>query len=285
MSKRITNHSHGITVIDAHYVQQGIASIYLVAQGDKVSIIETGTTHSIPYILSALNDLGFSVEDVDYIIPTHIHLDHAGGAGALIEKCLNAQLVIHPRGAEHMINPKKLEASTIAVYGKEKYQVLYGTLKAIPEHRVIVANDNFKLNFNGRIFHFIDTPGHALHHFCIYDEVSQGIFSGDTFGLAYKKLGSNQDEFIFATTTPTHFDPDSMRASIDRLLAFNPTFMYLTHFGVIKLNDTIVKQLLKSINAFVAIAESEKDTKENRVSRMEQKIMNYFSVYCKYYSY
>lgn len=266
---------HNITVIDAHYVQTGVASIYLVIQNNKVTIIETGTAHSVPYILLALKALGLSTNAVDYIIPTHIHLDHAGGAGELMAQCPNAQLVIHPRGAQHMIDPAKLEAGTMAVYGEEKYRKLYGTLKPIPEDRVIIAEDDFKLDFNGRQLHFIDTPGHALHHFCIYDEQSQGIFTGDTYGLAYKELQTKKGDFIFATTTPVHFDPDAMQKSISRLLSFNPKYMYLTHFGAITPNDEITKQLLKSIDAFVAIAENEKDNIVGRVNRMEQQIMQW----------
>ncbi|HIO92903.1 MAG TPA: MBL fold metallo-hydrolase [Leucothrix mucor] len=275
MNNQLSHLPHGVSVLDAHYVQLGVASIYIVAQGNKVSIIETGTANSVPYILSALNELGFSPDDVSYIIPTHIHLDHAGGAGELMEQCPNAQLVIHPRGAQHMINPARLEAGTMAVYGEEKYRALYGTLKAIPEHRVMIADNDFKLDFNGRVFHFIDTPGHAYHHFCIYDELSKGIFTGDTFGLVYKKLASEQGDFIFATTTPVHFDPTAMRDSISKLLSFKPELMYLTHFGAIKPTADITTQLLKSISAFVAIAESEKANIEGRVERIERQIMQW----------
>ena len=267
--------SHNISVVDAQYVQPKIAAVYILAQDNNVSIIETGTAHSVPYILSALNELGYSADDVSYIIPTHIHLDHAGGAGSLINQCSNAQLVIHPRGAAHMINPEKLEAGTIAVYGEEKYRSLYGALIPVPEERVIVANDDFKLNFNGRTLLFLDSPGHALHHFCIYDELSQGIFSGDTFGLSYPQLTTVDGRFIFATTTPVHFDPVAMLNSIERLLSLQPKFMYLTHYGRITVTKDITQQLVKSIHAFVAIAENEKDNVQGRVDRIEQQMMQW----------
>ncbi len=275
MDNDIIHLPHNINVVDARYVQRGVAAVYLLIQKDKVSIIETGTAHSVAYILSALNELGFSADDVSYVIPTHIHLDHAGGAGKLIEQCANAQLVIHPRGAAHMISPEKLEAGTLAVYGEKKFQTLYGTLTPVPEARVIVADDDFRLDFNGRMLHFIDTPGHALHHFCIYDRLSQGIFTGDTFGLSYPQFTSVDGRFIFATTTPVHFDPDAMLKSIDRLLSFDPKFMYLTHFGSITINEDIIKQLHKSIHAFVAMAENEKNNPQGRVARLEQKIMQW----------
>lgn len=275
MKNKITHLAHGISVIDAHYVRQGIASIYLVAQGSKVSLIETGTYHSVPYIISALNTLGFTVNDVDYVIPTHIHLDHAAGAGNLLELCPQAQLVIHPRGATHMINPERLEAGTMAVYGEKKYRQLYGKLKPIEKQRVIIAEDGFELDFKGRTLRFIDTPGHALHHFCIYDSLSNGIFTGDTFGVAYKQLASPTSEFIFATTTPVHFDPDALLASINKILSLQPKFIYLTHFGMIKPTENIISQLTTSIKTFVSIAKAEKQPVEGRVKRIEKKLMHW----------
>ena len=275
MKNKLTQLMNGITVMDAHYVHQGIASIYIVVQGAKVSLIETGTSHSIPYVLSALEELGFTVDDVEYVIPTHIHLDHAAGAGGLLELCQYAQLVIHPLGAAHMINPERLEAGTMAVYGEEKYRQLYGKLKPIEKQRVIIAEDGFELDFNGRTLRFIDTPGHALHHFCIYDPLSDGVFTGDTFGVAYKQLTSEKGEFIFASTTPVHFDPDALLNSIDKIISLRPTFIYLTHFGMITPTQTIISQLIASIKAFVIIADEEKYPIEGRVKRIEAKLMHW----------
>jgi glyoxylase-like metal-dependent hydrolase (beta-lactamase superfamily II) len=275
MQPLTTSLAHGITLVDAHYMQNGVASIYIVAQGKKVTIIETGTAHSVPYILAALKKLGFTPEDVDYVIPTHLHLDHAGGAGILLTHCSQAKLVIHPRGAPHMIDPTRLEAGTMAVYGEKKYCQLYGRLEPIDAQRVLIAEDGFELDFNGRTLRFIDTPGHALHHFCIYDQQSDGIFTGDSFGVAYKELATATDEFIFATTTPVHFDPEAMLATIDKLLAYQPKSLYLTHFGKITPNDAVVAQLIASINAFVAIATAEKEPTDGRVGRIEKRIMQW----------
>ena len=276
MKNKLTYLANGITVVDAHYVDQGIASIYIVAQDTKVSFIETGTSHSIPYVLAALEGLGFTANDVEYVIPTHIHLDHAAGAGGLLELCPQAQLVIHPRGAVHMINPERLEMGTMAVYGEEKYRQLYGKLKPIEKQRVIIAEDGFELDFNGRILRFIDTPGHALHHFCIYDQLSNGVFTGDTFGVAYKQLTSAvKGEFIFASTTPVHFDPDALLNSIDKIISLRPRFIYLTHFGMIAPTQEINFQLIQSIKAFVALAEEEKYPREGRVRRIEEKLMHW----------
>lgn len=263
---------HGITLVDAEYGQSGIASVYLLEEGGEVTIIETGTNHSIPYIKKALEEKNLSFDNVRYIIPTHIHLDHAGGAGELMHRCLNAQLVVHPFGAKHLVNPSKLEAGAIAVYGKEKFQKLYGTIRPIDISRIIEAPGFFKLKFNGRKLKFFDTPGHARHHFCIYDKKSAGIFTGDTFGLSYPQITTKQGPLIFATTTPVQFDPGSLLQSIDCLISLNPEIMYLTHFGAVVPDQKIVKQLKRSIRQFSNIALDLQNEPENRVQVIQEKI-------------
>jgi len=266
---------HGIALLDAHYIQTGVACVYLMRQGDEVAIIETGTSHTVPHILRALESIGSSAENVRYIIPTHIHLDHAGGAGALMAQCPNAQLMIHPRGAPHMIEPGKLQAGTIAVYGAAKFDQLYGELQPVPADRVKELPDEFELDFNGRQLRFLHTTGHALHHFCIVDSASNGIFTGDTFGLSYPNLGQNGQPFIFATTTPVHFSPDDMLISVDRLMALKPKLMYLTHYGPLEPAPGVVDQLRKSILAFRDIALNQQQTQTGRQTAIEHALMNW----------
>ena len=267
---------NGITLIDSGYMQGGIAAIYLMEHAGQCAIIETGTSHSVAIVLDVLESKNLKPEDVAYIIPTHVHLDHAGGAGELMHHCKNARLVIHPYGARHMIDPGKLEAGTKAVYGEAQFQALYGSLRPVDKNRIIEAPDNFMLDFNARELTFLDTPGHARHHFCIYDKHSQGIFTGDTFGLSYPPLTSAEGTpFIFATSTPVQFDPEALISSIDRLISLKPTIIYLTHFGTIKPTADVVKQLKHSIQAFVRIALENKDIKENRVELIQQGLNHY----------
>ena len=266
---------HNITCLDAQYVHPGIASIYLLEQDAKLCIIETGTAHSVPYILAALEAQGRSAEDVEYVIPTHIHLDHAGGAGELMQHCPNAKLVVHPRGAYHMAHPEKLQAGTMAVYGEETFRQLYGTLTPIAEERIIQAEDNHEIDFHGRILRFMDTPGHALHHFCVLDSLSKGIFTGDTFGLSYRQFDEGGRNFVFATTTPVHFDPDALLSSIDKLLALKPRQMYLTHYCAIQTSQENIAQLKKSVQAFVEIALAAKNSGENRQRLIEQQLLEW----------
>lgn len=275
MKRNTKDLGYDITLIDAEYGHSGVASIYLLEQQGHVAIIETGTNNSLPYIEQALQNSGLSFDDVDYVIPTHVHLDHAGGAGELMHKCTNAKLIVHPFGAKHLIDPSKLEAGTIAVYGEEKFRKLYGSIRPIDESRVIEAPDNFTLNMNGRELLFLDTPGHARHHFCVYDKKSNGIFSGDTFGVSYPQLSSDKGRLIFATTTPVQFDPEALINSIDRLMAFKPRTIFLTHFGPITPIDEVVEQLKKSIHKFVEITREEESTTENRIEKIQQKLNDY----------
>lgn len=269
----------GIWQIDADYVAPGLASVYLLRQGDRLAVIETGTAATVPHVLDKIAALGLTPEHVDWIILTHIHLDHAAGAGALMAACHQAKLVVHPRGARHMIDPAKLEAGTLAVYGAEAYARLYGRLIPVAAERVVEATEGMTLDFNGRTLSFMDTPGHALHHVCIHDSRSNGVFSGDTFGLSYRQFDAADGRvLLFVTTTPVHFDPQAMRQSIERIVALQPDAVYLTHYGPVKPDAANVSQLLASLDAFVAIAMAEKDRPQGRAERMTQAISDWLLV-------
>ncbi len=279
MNRNNQNYEHGISMVDAEYGQSGIASIYLLEQAGQVAIIETGTNHSVPYVEEVLKSKGLSFDDVAYIIPTHVHLDHAGGAGEFMHLCKSAKLIVHPFGAAHLIDPSKLIAGTIAVYGEEKFKKLYGDIRPIDASRVIEAPGFFSLDFNGRELQFYDTPGHARHHFCVYDKQSKSIFTGDTFGIGYPQLTTKQGRLIFAATTPVQFDPGSLLQSIDCLMSLKPETMYLTHFGAITPTDDIVKQLKRSVRKFANIALDAQDfianEDENRVDYIQKKLSDY----------
>jgi glyoxylase-like metal-dependent hydrolase (beta-lactamase superfamily II) len=222
--------AHGIHCIDALYVKPGVASIYLLQDADEVAIIETGTYYSVPNVLATLAELGIAKSQVKYVIPTHVHLDHAGGAGEMMQQFDQASLIIHPRGARHMIDPQKLIAGTIGVYGEEAFNRLYGSIEPIPEARVEIAQDLTRFDVGSRELVFFDTPGHARHHFCIYDEVSNGVFSGDTFGISYAPM-KQLVRGLIPTTPPVQFDPPALQQSISRIMSFNPARLYLTHYG------------------------------------------------------
>lgn len=247
---------NNIHIIDADYVKPNIAAIHLIEQNGKGALVDTGTNHSFANIQKYLASIDMSLDDIEYIILTHIHLDHAGGAGLLMKECKNAKLICHPRGARHMINPEKLIAGTIAVYGEEKFAQLYGDLFPIEQERVIETHDDMTLDFNGRTLRFLDTPGHALHHNCIIDEQSNSVFTGDTLGLAYPDLTYNDQPFLIPTSTPVHFDPQAMHESIDRVMSYQPQTLYLTHYGPIKPNTMMIAELHEQIDDLVMMAQA-----------------------------
>ncbi len=222
----------GIYCVDSGYEQDNYAAIYLLREGDEVAVIETATRHSIPRLLEVLTDLGIGCQQIKYVIATHIHLDHAGGVGAMMELFDQARLIAHPRGAKHMIDPAKLIKGSMEVYGEDAFRSLYGDIKAVEESRVDIAEDGDIYAVGGRDLVFLDTPGHARHHFCIYDDKSKGIFSGDTFGISYPVL-HNLKHGLIPSSSPAHFDPEAMNNSLDKLLACRPEYMYLTHYGEI----------------------------------------------------
>jgi glyoxylase-like metal-dependent hydrolase (beta-lactamase superfamily II) len=188
------------------------------------------------------------------VILTHVHLDHAGGAGLLMQKLPNAKLVVHSRGVRHMIDPSALIKGVRAVYGDEVTARDYGELVPVPADRVVTASDGFTVDVGGRTLAFADTPGHALHHHCIWDEQSQGWFTGDTFGLAYPDLVTPSGTYVLPSSTPVQFDPVALHASVKRLLAAKPRIMYPTHFGPIQDVERLAVQLLQQADAMVAAA-------------------------------
>ena len=265
----------GISVIDSEYYSKDFAAIYLLKQKNKVIIIETGTNYSVPYVKEALSQIGLSFSDVSYVIPTHVHLDHAGGAGLLMMQCQNAALVVHPRGARHLIDPSKLVAGAKAVYGENKFKEYYGEIFPIDANRVIQADDNFILNFDGRELRFIDTPGHARHHFCIWDKATKSMFTGDTFGISYRDLDHQDELYILPSTSPVQFDPEALIQSINRIMEFKPERVCLTHFSAIKPTKKATNKLIESIH-FVSNLAIKYADKNDSESIIYKKMMEYF---------
>jgi len=203
-----------------------------------------------------LQNRGWQPEDVRYVIVTHVHLDHAGGAGNLMQRLPNAEFLVHPYGARHMIDPAKLEASARGVYGDELFDRIYGALVPVPADRVRTMQDGAETRLGNRTLRFVDTPGHARHHFCVHDSLTNGWFSGDTFGLSYREFDTDRGAFVFPTTTPVQFDPDALRASLKKLFDVKPDCMYLTHYGRVTDLDRLYAQMLAGVDKLVSIAEA-----------------------------
>jgi glyoxylase-like metal-dependent hydrolase (beta-lactamase superfamily II) len=225
----------GVILVDTGYVRPGLAAAWIVKGKGSAAVIETGTAHSVPHILAGLAAHGIGRGDVSHVIVTHVHLDHAAGAGALLAQLPHARLVVHPRGARHMIDPSKLLAGAAEVFGGvDALRTLYGDVLPAPAGRVIEAPEGTMIELGGRPLRILDSPGHARHHFVVHDPATRGFFTGDTFGISYREFDTAAGPFLFPTTTPVQFDPPALRASVERMLAERPERMYLTHYGMLE---------------------------------------------------
>jgi glyoxylase-like metal-dependent hydrolase (beta-lactamase superfamily II) len=276
MSECITAREYegGILAVDSGMVRPQMAACYLLETESALAVIEAGNNNSSERILRVLKGRGRHVGEVSHVIVTHVHLDHAGGAGKLMQSLPNATLVVHPRGARHMIDPSRLEASARAVYGDEKFDEMYGTLAPVPEDRIFVMEEGGSVEIGKRHLSFIDTPGHARHHFCVWDELTRGWFTGDTFGISYRELDTENGPFVFPTTTPIQFDPPSLIASISRMMEKQPENMYLTHFGRVQEVNRLAGEMCSSVEQFAALGE-QFNGDENRREKIESAMMEW----------
>jgi len=225
----------GIYQVDTLYLgREKFAASYILEDNGEIAIIETNTNYAIPRILNAVKNAGFKTGDIKYIILTHIHLDHAGGAGLIMNKLPDAKLVVHPRGARHMISPEVLIESVKQVYGEEEYKRLYGEIIGIPEERVISMTGGATVKVGKRDLKMIESPGHAKHHNIVHDEFSGSVFSGDAFGIGYPRFRYAKGDLIFPSTSPVQFDPESALDTFELIANLNPSKILLTHFGMVE---------------------------------------------------
>ena len=252
----------GLFVVDTGFHRPRFDASYLLVDAGRAGFVDTGTAYGLPRLLGALDALGLARDAVDWVIPTHVHLDHAGGAGALMRELPRARMLVHPRGARHMIDPRALWDSATAVYGAEEMARSYRELVPVAAERVSTTHEGLQMQVGRRTLVFADTPGHARHHHCIWDEASRGWFTGDCFGLSFPELATARGSWMLPTTTPVQFEPEVMIATIERLLAQRPRWMYLTHFGPVGGSEEQVQrlgaQLLDVLRRMIALGERER---------------------------
>jgi glyoxylase-like metal-dependent hydrolase (beta-lactamase superfamily II) len=266
---------NGVYLIDTLYLRPGLAASHLVVDDGRAAFVDTGAAPAAPRLLAALDELGIPRENVDYLFLTHVHLDHAGGAGQLIQALPHAKAVLHPRGAPHLIDPTKLVAGSIAVYGETLYHQLYGELIPIPTDRVVVTEDRQRLKLGRRTFEFIDAPGHARHHHCPIDLDHREVYSGDNFGICYRAFDTDRGPFMLPTTTPVQFEPDALHATIDRLMSYRPQRIFQTHFGPVRDLERLAHDLHEAIVELVRIARQHASAPD-RTRRICEDMFRYF---------
>ena len=265
----------GIVAIDTEYSRPLQDASHLIVEGGRAAFVDTGVNSSVPLLIDALAQQNLDVGDVDFVFLTHVHLDHAGGAGLLMRHLPNAKCVVHRYGAPHMIDPAKLIAGTEAVYGEEQMHAVYGSIEPIDAGRVHIPEDGDWLDLNGRALQAIYTEGHARHHYVLNDPHSKGVFTGDSFGVSYRELDTAKGEFIIPTSTPVQFDPVEAHKAIDRIMACEPEQVYLTHFSRVRNLGRLATDMHAGIDAFVAMAREHQDD-ENRAEVLRASMFEHF---------
>ena len=259
--KDLGNHVSLIDLFDLELEQR--TGSYVLHE-EELTLIETSASPSIPHLLKGLEKLQINPKEIKYIIVTHIHLDHAGGVGLLLENCPNASVIVHPRGERHLADPTKLIQGAKAVYG-ETFDALFDPILPVPEDRLITKEDGEKLEIGkNRTLTFYDTPGHAKHHFSIYDSYSNGIFTGDTIGILYPIEKTNGIELVLPSTSPNQFDPDVMLNSLEKIEKLDVDTIYFGHYGPSQQPKAAFKQLRSWLPKFVEVGESVISENPNR---------------------
>ncbi len=261
-SSSIISFGNGIYAIDSGYIRKEFASIHFIVEKNKVAIVDTGTNHSVAKVLEALKTLNLSKHSVEWIFLTHIHLDHAGGAGNLMSIFANAKVAVHSKGLRHMVNPDRLWKAVIDVYGIEIATKEYGQIIPIPEDRIVVVGEGDTLFLGERAFEFWNAPGHANHHVFILDKKSRSIFTGDTFGVSYREMDSAKGAFAFISSTPSQFDPHAAENSIRRIMESDVSQVYLTHYSQLTNIQYTGNCLLQLVDDYVKIAEDNANTED-----------------------
>lgn len=211
-------------------IENFIASYIL--KGKQAAIIETGPTLSVPNLLSSLKQLKIQPENVAYVAVSHIHLDHGGGAGTLIKHLPKAKVIVHSRGASHLVNPEKLWQQSKIVLGE--ITKIYGEPEPVPAGRIIPAVDGVTFDVgNGITFKVVETLGHASHHVSYYEPLSYGVFTGDAAGIYLPEID------VIVPTTPPPFHLNVALESLDKLVRLKPKVLYYSHFG--KAEDAMEK--------------------------------------------
>lgn len=262
----------GVFAVDTGFMRDAFDAAFLIVRGGRAAFVDTGTNHSVPRLLGALDALGLARDAVDWVIPTHVHLDHAGGVGLLVQSLPTARVLAHPRAARHLVDPSALWEGALAVYGAEEMQRSYGELLPVPAERVTNSTDGMEVDLGGTPLRLIDTPGHARHHHCVWDPPTRGWFTGDTFGISYPELDTPRGRWSFPTSTPVQFEPEVLKRSMQRLLAAEPSCMYLTHFGRVDDVPRLAAQQFELLERMVELAQALRDAPD-RHARLKDALL------------
>ncbi|MGC9052504.1 MAG: MBL fold metallo-hydrolase, partial [Candidatus Hydrogenedens sp.] len=235
------------------------ACSFMLIEDNRASFVDNNTVFAVPYILKALQEHTIPTENVDYLIVTHVHLDHAGGTFALLKHCPNAKVIAHPKTAKFLAKPERLIEGARAVYGEPLFTQLFGEIEPVPEDRIQIVADEETLKWGERRFRFMHTLGHATHHICIYDDKTNGVFTGDSFGLGQSDPQTYETQFMIVSTAPADFDPIEEEKTIRRIVSLNPDYVFLPHYGIHRNPLHSSTFLLRSLSAMNVIMQTALD--------------------------
>jgi glyoxylase-like metal-dependent hydrolase (beta-lactamase superfamily II) len=222
---------------------------YLI-EGPEPVLVETGSQTSAPALIAALDELGVGPDDLAGIAVTHIHLDHAGGAGDVARAFPNATVYVHPKGARHLADPSRLVASAAMVYG-DLLDTLYGRLDPTEAGRIHALEDGEEIRVGpDRTLTTVDSPGHAKHHLALHDSLSGLLFVGDAVGVRLPDAG-----VLRPSTPPPDFDLDQAVTSLHKFAARRPTGIALAHYGLVPDPDTVCEEAEQTLRRWADVAE------------------------------
>lgn len=216
----------GITAIDTGMGGRSKLTASYLINAVRPALVESGPTSCGPTLREELAGLGIGAQDLAHVVVSHIHLDHAGGAGKLLGSFPGATVWVHERGAKHLADPERLVASTIRTYGAAKVAELFGTVEAVPAERLRTLNEGAVIDLGDRTLTALDAPGHASHELFLLDPASGALFTGDGFGVWLPDVG-----VLRPATPPPEFDLELAVASIRRARDLRPSMVVFSHFG------------------------------------------------------